>query len=199
LSLRGYVRFAVLGTLLAGASLTGGSCYRAEVDLAPLLYDSSQSGGGGMVTVGAGEAGMGGSAGAKSGGGTGGASAGADGGATDGAGGAADGGASGAADRAAGSPTCDPTPEDAVQYQCRRREPSKEQCDEQDVGGWNGCYNGGCSVCTEILIEYPYYLERHRCCHANATCGVHEPVRCSPLCPPPTELDKRPLCFNLER
>jgi hypothetical protein len=196
LSLRGLVRFAVLGTLLAGASLTGGSCYRTEVDLAPLLDDPSRSGGGGMVTVGAGDAGMSGSVGGTSGGADGAASGGADGGAS----GAADDGASGAADgRAAGPPTCDPTPEDAVQSQCRWRDPSKEQCDEQDAVGWNGCYNGGCSICTKILIDYPYYLERHRCCHANATCGVHEPVRCSPLCPPPTELDKRPLCFTLER
>lgn len=150
----------------------------------------------GPVTEVGGEAGMGGSAGAT----TGGASGGADVGAMGGASGGADGGASGAAERGAmGPPTCDPTPEDAVQYQCRLRRPSKQSCDEQDAVGWNGCYDGGCSICTKILIDYPYYLERHRCCQANATCSVHEPARCSPLCPPPTDLDKRPPCFNLER
>jgi hypothetical protein len=187
LTARSRVLVGVFTTFLAGALTTGASCYRAEVDLSPLLDDQAQSGGG-VVSAGAGEAGMSGSFGAT----VGGASGGADGGAS----GGADGGASGGA---AGTPTCDPTPEDAVQNQCRLRLPSKQSCDEQDPVGWNGCYAGGCSICTKILIEYPYYLERHRCCQANATCGVHAPVRCSPLCPPPTELDKRPLCFNLER
>jgi hypothetical protein len=183
LTARSCVLFGVFATFLAGALTAGASCYRAEVDLSPLLEDQAASGGG-VVSAGAGEASMSGSVGATTGGTSGGA----------------DGRASGGADGgAAGTPTCDPTPEDAVQHQCRLRLPSKQSCDEQDAVGWNGCYAGGCSICTKILIEYPYYLERHRCCQANATCGVHAPVRCSSLCPPPTELDKRPLCFNLER
>jgi len=167
LSVRGCVRFAVFGMFLVGALVTGASCYRAEVDLAPLLDDPSQSGGGALM-AGAGEAGVGGSVEPAAGG-------------------------------AAGAPTCDPTPEDSVQHQCRLRAPSKATCDEQDVDGWSGCYNGGCSICTEVLQDFPYYLMRHPCCGPNTTCSVHEPRRCSPLCPPPTELDKLPVCFNLAR
>jgi hypothetical protein len=165
LSVRGYVRFGVLAASLVSFS-TGTSCYRAEVDLAPLVDDESPAGGGVVMGLG--------------------------GGASGGASGGVDGGAAGAA-------TCDPTPEDAIQQQCRLRMPSTQSCDEQYiVGGWNGCYNGGCSVCTKVLIDYPHYFERHPCCQPNITCSTHEPYRCSPLCPPPTELDKRPVCFDLE-
>ena len=166
MSVRGYVRFGGGGTFLVGALLAGANCYRAEVDLAPLLDDQSQSSGG--VMVGAGEAGIGGSVEPSAG-------------------------------AAMGAPVCDATPEDPAQYQCCLRAPSKQTCDEQDVNGWSGCYNGGCSICTEVLIDYPYYLMRHPCCGPNTTCSVHEPRRCSPLCPPPTELDKVPVCFDLER
>ena len=55
------------------------------------------------------------------------------------------------------------------------------------------------SICTEVLVDYPYYLARHPCCGPNTTCGVHAPLLCSPLCPPPTELDKKPPCYELER
>jgi hypothetical protein len=167
LSVRGAIRFGVLSAFLLGALVTGASCYRAEVDLAPFVHDQSPSAGG-VGMAGAGEAGSGGAGEAGSGGTT-------------------------------GAPICDMTPEDAVQYQCRLRAPSKQTCDEQDVDGWSGCYNGGCSICTEVLLDYPYYLMRHPCCGPNTTCSVHEPRRCSPLCPPPTELDKVPLCFDLER
>lgn len=176
MNLRGYFRFGVLAASLAGALSMGASCYRAELDLAPPGDDQSPAGGGG---VGAGEAGM-------SGG-------------VDATGGKPDGGGSGGASGgAAGAPTCDPTPEDAVQHQCLLRKPSKQQCDVQAADGWNGCYDGGCSICTKVLIDYPYYLERHRCCQANTACSKHDPYRCSPWCPPPTELDKRPVCFDLE-
>jgi hypothetical protein len=190
LNLRGYVRFGVLAASLVGALSTGASCYRAELDLAPLGDDQPPAGGGG-VTVGAGEAGMSGggdaTGGKADGGGSGGASGGAD-----------AGGIGGVSGGAAGAPTCDPTPEDAVQHQCLLRKPSKQMCDVQAADGWNGCYDGGCSICTKVLIDYPYYLERHRCCEENTTCSKHEPYRCSPWCPPPTELDKRPVCFDLE-
>jgi hypothetical protein len=69
----------------------------------------------------------------------------------------------------------------------------------QDVEGWLGCYDGGCSVCTRVLLDYPYYLVRHPCCEPNTTCSVHDPFLCSPLCPPPTERDKLPFCFKLAR
>lgn len=167
------------------ALFTGVSCYRAEVDLAPLL-DDALSGAGGTATGGA----AGGSAGDEA------SVAGESGGGESGAGGEQ--GNAGAAG-AAGSPACDPTPDEPIQSQCRLRPPSKQVCDEQDIPGWAGCYNGGCSICTEVLVDFPYYLVRHPCCGVNTTCGVHAPLLCSPLCPPPSELDKRPPCYELER
>jgi len=165
---------------LVGALSVGASCYRAEVDLSPLLDDALATAGGGMTTGGAAEP-------AGAGGGKGGSVSGGEGGevAAAGAGGAF-------------TPECDPTPEGPIQSECRLRPPAKQVCDEQAMPGWAGCYNGGCSICTEVLVDYPYYLARHPCCGPNTTCGVHKPLKCSPLCPPPTELDKKPLCFELE-
>ena len=57
MSVRGYVRFGALAASVVGALSTVTSCYRVEVDLAPLVDDESSSGGR-AVTVGAGEAGM---------------------------------------------------------------------------------------------------------------------------------------------
>jgi hypothetical protein len=90
-------------------------------------------------------------------------------------------------------------PDEPAQYQCRLRPPAKEVCDTQDSPGWAGCYNGGCAICQEVLVDYPSYLARHPCCTVNTTCGVHAPLKCSPLCPPPTALDKLEPCFDLER
>jgi hypothetical protein len=163
LSVRGYVRFGALAASYVGALSTVASCYRVEVDLAPLVDDESPSGGS-AVTVGAGEAGT-----------------------------------SGGAEAEAAAPNCDSTPEDFVQHQCRLRAPSKQMCDLQETYGWSGCYDGGCSICTEALLDYPYYLKRHPCCSPNPTCSVHDPRRCSPLCPAPTVFDKVPVCFDLER
>lgn len=109
-----------------------------------------------------------------------------------------DSGASDAGANAAGA-ACDATPDDPLQYQCRLREPSKQVCDEQDLDGWSGCYFDGCHVCVEALADYPYYLARHPCCPPNPVCSVHAPIKCSPLCPPPTALDQRPPCVNLAR
>lgn len=168
-----------------GALFTAVSCYRAEVDLKPLLDDALSSAGG--ANGGAAPAGGAGEAINKGGEREGGES-----------GAAGEQGQAGAAG-AAGPAACDPTPDDAVQSQCRLRPPSKQVCDEQAKPGWAGCYNGGCSICTEVLVDYPYYLARHPCCGPNTTCGVHAPLLCSPLCPPPTELDKKPPCYELER
>ncbi|HEX2870438.1 MAG TPA: hypothetical protein VHP33_04265 [Polyangiaceae bacterium] len=171
-----------------GALLAGVSCYRAEVDLAPLL-DDTRSGAGGSASGGTA---LGGGAGDTA------SFAGERGGGESGAGGELAIGRGGAGGSAA-APECDPTPDEPIQAQCRLRPPAKLVCDEQDKPGWAGCYNGGCSICTEVLVEFPYYLTRHPCCGPNTVCGVHSPLLCSPLCPPPTELDKKPPCYELER
>jgi hypothetical protein len=186
LRLRGAFRCGVACIGLVGALFTGVSCYRAEVDLAPLLDDPPS--------------GAGGTAGGTSSGGSGGDAAsfaGERGSGDGGAGGELPVGSAGAAG-AAGAPACDPTPDTVLQAECRRRLPTKQMCDEEDKTGWAGCYSGGCSICTEVLLDYPYYLVRHPCCGKNTTCGVHSPLLCSPWCPPPTEVDKKPPCYELE-
>lgn len=177
----------VRGALRRGLALIGSvsalfacvSCYRAEVDLAPLLDDALSGGAaaGGKAGVNASVAGAGGDDGVGEGN----------------AGEPAAGGSGGAASE------CDPTPVDSVQAECQRRLPTQQMCDQQDKPGWAGCYNGGCAICTEVLVDYPYYLKRHPCCEENKICGVHAPLLCSPWCPPPTELDKKAPCYELAR
>ena len=195
---RSFVRFSVLAIFSAGSLVNGANCYRAEVDVGPLLGEPSPSGGVGEMR-GTGRAGsyeaFGGGPDGGADGQAGGGADGQAGGEVSGAGGAVSGGGGGPA----AAPTCDPTPEDPLQKPCQESEPSKQACNEQAIDGWNGCYAGGCAICTQTLIDYPYYFHRHRCCEPNNTCSTHEPYPCSPLCPPPTDLDKRPLCFNLER
>ncbi len=169
MSASGRVRFRLLAVFLVAALPPGASCYRAEIDLTPLLDDKAQPDGGVLAAGGAGESAIGGNEPAPAAGG------------------------------AAGAPTCDRTPDAAAQYQCRLRPPAKQACDEEDSPGWQGCYDGGCAICTEVIADYPYYLARHPCCIRNDTCSVHAPRKCSPLCPPPTELDKLPPCYELER
>lgn len=163
MSFRGSLRKKLVGSFLAAALSTGVSCYRAEVDLTPLLDDPSPAGGAELTAGAAGEANE------------------------------------SAANGGAGEPACEMLPEDPVQYQCRLRAPPKAVCDTQDSPGWAGCYNGGCSICQEVLRFFPGYSARHPCCTVNTTCGKHAPLKCSPLCPPPTVLDMVEPCFNLER
>lgn len=159
MSFWGSLRTRLVGSFLAVALSTGVSCYRAEVDLEPLLDDQSPAGGT-VLTGAAGES---------------------------------------AANGRAGAPACEMMVDDPEQYQCRLRPPSKEVCDTQDSPGWAGCYNGGCAICQEMLMFFPSYMARHPCCTVNVTCGQHAPLKCSPLCPPPTALDMAEPCFDLER
>jgi hypothetical protein len=73
--------------------------------------------------------------------------------------------------------------------------PTRSMC-VADPKGWPGCYDGGCSVCTHdgVVPGYPYYFKWHPCCSANDTCSNHDPFRCNPLCPQPTEHDKVAPC-----
>ena len=162
MSIGGSLRKRLVGSFLVAALSTGASCYRAEVDLTPLLDGQSPAGGAVLTAGAAGEAGE-------------------------------------AGESAGAPPACEMMLEDPVQYQCRLRPPSKEVCDTQDSPGWAGCYNGGCAICQEVLALFPGYLARHPCCTVNVTCGMHAPLKCSPLCPPPTALDMVEPCFDLER
>lgn len=95
-------------------------------------------------------------------------------------------------------PTCIDEPLTADEEVCRLLgAPSGGECSEQDPGGWMGCYNGNCQVCTKSVVDYPYYFDWHPCCKANTTCGSNDPVFCNSLCPPPTEREKIPPCFRV--
>ena len=160
MSLRDYPRLGLVGGFLVAASLTAGSCYRAEIDLTPLVDDMSL-GGAGAPASGAGDAAPGGAAGAGA------------------------------------EVVCDDSKEDPVQTACRLEPATKAQCDEQAADGWQGCYAGGCEVCQELLVDYPFYQDWHSCCHINPTCSTNVPLKCNSRCPAPTERDKHPRCSSL--
>jgi hypothetical protein len=158
------------------------SCYRAEIDLAPL---ADAAGTGNDHPSGASAHAAGGS------------SAGGDGGQA-----AEPGGNAGSAgsDNPAVIPPCEDTPLSAEDQACALTGLKKTaaECNDQ-VGppaGWQGCYNGGCAVCTlrGELPGYPHYFDWHRCCSMNDTCSNHDPRYCNALCPPPTEHDKVAPC-----
>lgn len=56
-------------------------------------------------------------------------------------------------------------------------------------GGWRGCRGTGCSVCSELVANYPCYFQNHPTCIPNSTCqGLY--FTCNALCPAPTQADK---------
>ena len=60
---------------------------------------------------------------------------------------------------------------------------------------WQGCRGTGCGVCRELVVDYPYYFDRHPCCVPNDKCdGRRYP--CNVACPAPDEFDKIPLCTS---
>jgi hypothetical protein len=120
-------------------------CYRAEIDLSPVLDESEST-------------------------------------ATDGGGGA----------------SCDDSPLDATQLGCRLLLPTRAECSAQDAEGWSGCYDGGCSVCSKSVRDYPYYFDWHPCCLPNDDCHSNSPLKCNARCPSPTERDKVKPCFVIE-
>jgi hypothetical protein len=56
-------------------------------------------------------------------------------------------------------------------------------------GQWSGCRGTGCTVCTELLKDYPKYFQRHPQCGPGTTCdGVFG--TCNSNCPAPTAADQ---------
>lgn len=84
--------------------------------------------------------------------------------------------------------------EDA-QFECQTVLPTKSECASQDANGWNGCVDGGCSVCVDVLRKYPYYFSWHPCCEPNLYCAASAHVKCNARCPAPTEQDRLRPCF----
>jgi hypothetical protein len=202
-------RLGALGSLWA--SLVAVNCSRAEVNLHDLL--DARGGGAAEATAGGvdgrGEGGRaGGAAGELPASGVGGAEGGGRPSAADDGGAAGDGSTGG--DRARGGamgeggaagapePPCEDAydPEQAV---CALLGPTPAaECIDGDRDGWDGCYSGGCNVCSQVLEKYPFYFAWNRCCGVNDSCGSNEPMKCNWHCPPPTERDKRKPCFTVD-
>jgi hypothetical protein len=62
------------------------------------------------------------------------------------------------------------------------------ECDGSP-GQWQGCRGNGCAVCTELLAEFPRYIENHPGCIANSTCDGSF-FTCNDRCPQPTDMDR---------
>jgi hypothetical protein len=55
-------------------------------------------------------------------------------------------------------------------------------------GQWAGCRGTGCSVCSELVANYPCYFQNHPNCVSNDICGGLY-FTCSDTCPAPTQAD----------
>lgn len=86
--------------------------------------------------------------------------------------------------------TLDPLQEDCARFGL----PLAATCHETTLAGWDGCIAGGCSVCVEMLADYPHYFDWHPCCQPNEGCGKQAPLPCNERCPAPTEHDKTRRC-----
>jgi hypothetical protein len=56
------------------------------------------------------------------------------------------------------------------------------------AGQWQGCRGTGCSVCAELVANYPCYFQNHPNCTSNSLCGGQY-FTCSDACPAPTQAD----------
>lgn len=56
------------------------------------------------------------------------------------------------------------------------------------TGMWQGCRGTGCSVCAELVANYPCYFLNHPNCTSNSACGGAY-FTCSDACPAPTQAD----------
>jgi hypothetical protein len=61
-------------------------------------------------------------------------------------------------------------------------------------GEWAGCRENGCEVCSNLVVDYPYYWSHHPSCAVNENCGSVTGYHgtCNALCPAPTAADKKP-------
>lgn len=66
--------------------------------------------------------------------------------------------------------------------------PTSQTCSGTS-GQWQGCRGTGCSVCSELVRDYPKYFERHPQCGANGTCGGSF-YTCNSNCPAPSAADQ---------
>lgn len=90
-------------------------------------------------------------------------------------------------------PSCIPNSNCQGQYfTCNEACPAPSSADFQcngTQGQWSGCRGTGCSVCAELVAEYPCYFQNHPACIQNTNCqGAY--FTCNANCPAPTEADR---------
>jgi len=195
--------------LLWLAALLVPTCYRARIDLTPPAPNAGEGGGSGDATSGSestesdaggggqgngGELTAGGAAGhAVEGmvGGAGTAGADAGNGGADAAGAEAGSGGAGGDAGVKCERALEPLQEECSQFGL----PLPATCHQTTPTGWDGCIDGGCNVCVEAVVDYPYYFKWHPCCTLNTTCGGQALYTCNERCPAPTERDKTAPCW----
>lgn len=77
-------------------------------------------------------------------------------------------------------------------YTCNAACPAPSSADLQcngTAGQWSGCRGTGCSVCSELVADYPCYFQNHPACQANSICDGQY-FTCNVNCPAPTEADR---------
>ena len=90
-------------------------------------------------------------------------------------------------------PSCIPNTNCQSQYYtCNAACPAPTSADLQcngTSGQWAGCRGSGCSVCSELVADYPCYFQNHPACKANSICDGQY-YTCNVNCPAPTEADR---------
>ncbi len=89
-------------------------------------------------------------------------------------------------------PSCLPNTNcQGLYFTCNAACPAPSSSDLQcngTPGGWQGCRGTGCSVCTELVAQYPCYFRNHPTCQPNSNCqGLS--FTCNANCPAPTAAD----------
>jgi hypothetical protein len=84
-------------------------------------------------------------------------------------------------------------------YQCNSACPPPTEADRNypancngTAGQWNGCRGTGCSVCAELVADYPCYFTNHPGCAENNIC-YGQYFQCNSKCPAPTQADR---CYS---
>lgn len=90
-------------------------------------------------------------------------------------------------------PNCIPNTNCQGQYfTCNAACPAPSSADFQcngTQGQWSGCRGTGCSVCTELVANYPCYFRNHPACQPNSNCQ-NLYFTCNANCPAPTAADR---------
>lgn len=57
-------------------------------------------------------------------------------------------------------------------------------------GQWKGCGTNACAVCSDLLADFPHYLQNHPGCTRDVACGSRAKAVCNARCPAPSDGDR---------